>query len=173
VTDHTVPGVEDPHGAGARTPVDDRKVPWRVFLFIGGFMVLLGGIYWATAYEDAGTVMLLVSAVLALWIASYLYLKQREIGADVVEAAEAAADEAAAAGLAQATTGAGETAPGPDGVVEHYLPHASVWPFLIGLGASSLGVGLVLGLWVIVPGVALMALGIGGFVRQTRRRDPE
>jgi hypothetical protein len=48
-----------------------------------------------------------------------------------------------------------------------------VWPFLIGLGASALGVGLVLGLWVIVPGVALMALGIGGFVRQTRRRDAE
>jgi hypothetical protein len=31
--------------------------------------------------------------------------------------------------------------------------------------------GLVLGLWVIVPGVILMAIGIGGFVRQTRRRD--
>jgi hypothetical protein len=29
----------------------------------------------------------------------------------------------------------------------------------------------VLGVWVIAPGVALMALGIGGFVRQTRRRD--
>jgi hypothetical protein len=54
---------------------------------------------------------------------------------------------------------------------EHYLPHASAWPLAIGLGAATVANGLVLGLWVIVPGAVLMALGIGGFVRQTRRRD--
>ena len=52
-----------------------------------------------------------------------------------------------------------------------YLPHASVWPLVIGLGAASIANGLVLGIWVIVPGAAALALGIGGFVRQSRRRD--
>ena len=36
---------------------------------------------------------------------------------------------------------------------------------------ATLANGLVLGLWVIVPGAALLLLGIGGFIRQTRRRD--
>jgi hypothetical protein len=30
---------------------------------------------------------------------------------------------------------------------------------------------MAIGLWVLVPGLGIMALGIGGFVRQTRRRD--
>jgi hypothetical protein len=55
--------------------------------------------------------------------------------------------------------------------VAHYLPHASAWPLAIGLGGATVANGLVLGLWVIVPGVALLLLGIGGFIRQTRRRD--
>jgi Cytochrome c oxidase subunit IV len=46
-----------------------------------------------------------------------------------------------------------------------------VWPFTIGLGAATVANGLVLGVWLIVPGAALMILGIAGFVRQTRRRD--
>jgi uncharacterized membrane protein YfcA len=127
----------------SRTPVDDRAIPWRVFLAVGVFVLLLGGIYWGTAYEEGGTVMLILAAVLSLWIAAYLWLRTREPAADV-----------------------GATAEGPE-----YLPHASVWPFTIGLGAATFANGLVLGVWLTVPGAALMALGIGGFVRQTRRRD--
>jgi Cytochrome c oxidase subunit IV len=52
-----------------------------------------------------------------------------------------------------------------------YLPHASVWPFTIGLGAATIANGLVLGTWLIVPGTLVMVVGIAGFIRQTRRRD--
>lgn len=130
-------------------PTDDRVVPLRVFLAIGAFMVVIGLVYWSTAYEEAGVVMLLLAGVLALWIAAYFWLRLRatSTAATPVEAAPPVG--------------------GPDG----YLPHASVWPFAIGLGAATMANGLVLGTWVLVPGAFLLAVGVGGFVRQTRRRD--
>jgi hypothetical protein len=162
--EHPVPGTEGPRGHEARPPVDDRAVPLRVFLVIGGFVLVMGTIYWVASYEESGIVLLLLAAALALWVGIYLWLLQRRAGPETIEATQAAGEVLAAEGRAMPGTGIG---PGH----EHYLPHASVWPFAIGLGAATLANGLVLGLWVIVPGVALMALGIGGFVRQTRRRD--
>lgn len=164
MSEHAVPGTEGPRGHEARAPVDDRKVPWRVFVLIGAFVAVIGLVYWSTAYEESGVVMLLVSAVFALWIGVYLWLQQRGAAAAMIEAGQASGEVAAADGRALAGTGTAEGA-------EHYLPHASAWPFAIGLGAATVANGLVLGLWVIVPGLALMALGLGGFVRQTRRRD--
>src|SRR5690606_41683332 len=106
--------------------------------------------------------MLVVAAVLGLWVGVYLWLQQREPAARI-DAAVAAGDAIAAEGRAEPGTGEAE-----DG---HYLPHASVWPFAIGVGAATLANGLVLGLWVIVPGAVLLVVGIAGFVRQTRHRD--
>jgi hypothetical protein len=146
-------------GHGGRALADDRKVPWRVFLVIGAGVGSIGVIYWATAYEEAGTVMLVVATILALWVAVYLWLRERHGAVGEAGAASAAGEAGAAGGVAD------------EHAVEQYLPHASVWPFAIGLGAAGLGVGLVLGLWVIVPGLGIMALGLGGFIRQTRRRD--
>ncbi|MGH9210345.1 MAG: aa3-type cytochrome oxidase subunit IV [Acidimicrobiales bacterium] len=137
-------------GSGHASPrVDDAVVPRRVFLAIGVLVAVMAAIYWFTAYEDAGTVLLTLSAVLALWCGVFLWLGARPRSA-------AAAHEAADADAE---------------VAGHYLPHASVWPFAIGLGAALILNGLVLGIWVVVPGVGLMALGTIGFVRQTRRRD--
>jgi cytochrome c oxidase subunit IV len=150
VSERSVPGPEGPSGHEARPPVDDRAVPWRVFLAVGAFVLVLGAIYWGTAYEESGTVMLIVAGLLSLWIGAYLWLRSRT-------PAEPVAPEAA-------------TAPRPEEVAP-YLPHASVWPFTIGLGAATVANGLVLGTWLIVPGALLMALGIAGFIRQTRRRD--
>lgn len=196
MSERPVPGTEGPRGHELRPPVEDRNVPWRVFLSIGVFVAVIAAIYTGTAYEWGGTVMLIVSSVLALWVGSFLWLRQRELEAagegghepEALARASTAAEEAAGAGQALPSSGAPGPAPGPDaggaGAVRaaghsaaavepasHYLPHASAWPFAIGLGAATLANGLVLGLWVIVPGVILMAIGIAGFVRQTRRRD--
>jgi hypothetical protein len=155
VAEPAVPGTEGPRGHEARPPVDDRAVPWRVFISVGVFVLLMGAIYWGTAYEESGTVMLILAAVLSLWIGTYLWLRTRSPAVEPAEALSPA--EAAAARQPEVTA--------------HYLPHASVWPFTIGLGAATFANGLVLGVWLIVPGAALMVLGIFGFVRQTRRRD--
>ena len=159
-----VPGTEGPRGHEARAPVDDRKVPWRVFGAIGAFVLLMGAIYWVASYEASGIVLLLLASGLSLWIGIYLWLVQRREGPATVEATQAAGEALAAEGVAMPGTGI-------DTHHDHYLPHSSVWPFAIGLGGATLANGLVLGLWVIVPGLVLMALGLGGFVRQTRRRD--
>ncbi len=150
MSERPFPGTEGPSGHEARPPVDDRAVPWRVFLAIGAFVLVLGGIYWGTAYEESGTVMLIVAGLLSLWIAAYLWLRSRTPGP--VEAADAAAVP-------------------PQDDMAPYLPHASVWPFTIGLGAATIANGLVLGTWLIVPGTLVMVVGIAGFIRQTRRRD--
>ena len=160
----SVPGTEGPAGHELSPPVDDRKVPWRVFVGIGVLVLVLGAIYWGTAYEESGTVMLLLAGALSLWIGTYLWLRSRADTGPQTGTVATAGEVQAAAGRAAPGHGAAEGG-------EHYLPHASAWPFAIGLGAATLANGLVLGLWVIVPGAALMALGIGGFVRQTRRRD--
>jgi hypothetical protein len=146
VTEPTVQGTEGPRGHEARPPVDDRAVPWRVFVAIAAIVAVMAVIYWLVADEEySGVVLLALTVVLAAWVALYLWLGLR---------------------------GEGPTAAEPPAEAhEHYLPHASVWPFAIALGAATLANGLILGLWVIVPGLALMVLGLGGFVRQTRRRD--
>ncbi|HEY8547138.1 MAG TPA: cytochrome c oxidase subunit 4 [Acidimicrobiales bacterium] len=145
----SAPNVKAEHG-GPRVP--DRTVAWRIFAGIGAFVVFLAILYWFASYEDAGSVLLLLAAVLSLWFGAYLWLQQRRPD----RAADASqVDEPAGAGVSEAL----------------YLPHASVWPLVIGVGAASVANGLVLGTWVIVPGLAALALGIGGFVRQSRRRD--
>ncbi|HET6949190.1 MAG TPA: cytochrome c oxidase subunit 4 [Acidimicrobiales bacterium] len=182
MSEPAVPGTEGARGHELRPPVDDRKVPWRVFVCVGAFVAVIATVYAATSYEEGGTVMLILAAVLALWVGSFLWLKQREQeaagetapgeGGEGGEGGEAMPEAEAAAAPGRVTASAGPPArEGPAGEVAHYLPHASAWPFAIGLGAATLANGLVLGLWVIVPGAAVMVAGIVGFVRQTRRRD--
>lgn len=123
-------------------PVDDEIVPWRIFLGIGALVGILAVIYWFTAYEDAGTVMLVLAAVLALWFGLFLWLQWRR-----------------------------PPSSSPPSAAAQYLPDASVWPFAIGLGAALIANGLVLGIWVIFPGALLLAFGLLGLIRQTRHRD--
>jgi hypothetical protein len=139
-----VPLSADPSGIGRKLPVGPAAA---MFLGIGAFVAVVTAIYWFTAYEDAGTVMLLLTAAMALWFGAYLWLRQRR--AETAE--EPTATEAA--------------------IGSSYLPDASVWPFVMGLGAATLVNGFVLGIWVVVPGAAALAFGLGGFIRQTRRRD--
>jgi uncharacterized membrane protein YfcA len=128
------------HGAGRGTP--DRVVPGRVFLAVGALILVMAVVYWATAYEEAGTALLTLSAVLSLWCGAYLWLRLRS-PADETDARE------------------------PEAL---FLPHSSPWPFTIGVGAFLLGNGLLVGGWFFVPGLAALTLGVGGFVRESRLR---
>lgn len=123
--------------------VPDRLVPARVFLAIGGFVLVIAVIYWATAYEEAGTALLVLAAALSLWCGAYLWLQQRS-----------PADE--------------HDHPGHEEPA--FLPHASPWPFVMGVGAFLLANGFLVGGWFFTPGAAVLALGVGGFVRESRAR---
>ena len=106
-------------------------------------------VYWFWSYEDAGSVMLVLAALMALAIGGYLLLLARR-HPDPAE-------------------------PGPEGAAADisglYLPHASVWPFGIGVGAMLLANGLALGRWATVPGLVVLVAALAGFTRQSRRRD--
>lgn len=129
------------HGAGRGTP--DRVVPARLFLGIGAFVLVTAAVYWFTAYEHAGTALLVLAAALALWCGAYLWLRQRP--------------------------SAGHDADGDD-TAEPFLPHASPWPFVMGVGAFLLANGFLVGGWFFTPGAAVLGLGIGGFIRESRAR---
>jgi hypothetical protein len=45
-----------------------------------------------------------------------------------------------------------------------------MWPWWIGVGALFLGLGLVFGLWALIPGVLLTARGVWGSAMESRTR---
>jgi uncharacterized membrane protein len=126
---------EDPDKAGMR-------VEARMYLVIAGFLVVAFVIYLLASYEWAGTVLLLVGAVMGVFMGGYLE-RQARVRAD-------------------------PAAVGPE---EDYLPHASIWPFGLGVGALLMANGLALGLWAVLPGAALTAGSVWGFARQSKLRD--
>jgi hypothetical protein len=133
------------HGVGRGTP--DDAVPARVFLGIGALVAVLAAVYGATAYEEAGTALLVLAAALALWCGAYLWLRRRS---GALEADAGGTDDDVAEAL--------------------FLPHASPWPFTIGFGTFLLANGLIAGGWFFLPGAAVLAAGIGGFIRESRSR---
>jgi hypothetical protein len=127
----------------------DRRAPYRVLLGVGLFVAVLAAIYWATAYEEAGTTLLVLAAALVLWPAAYLWLRARERDREAGD----------------------ERGPEVDHEVEEYLPHSSPWPFAIGVGAFLALNGVLAGGWFFFPGAVVLLAGIAGFIRQSRLRS--
>lgn len=116
-------------------------VPWRVFAGVGAILGVMALLY-VPSEEAAGIVMLAVAAILGLFCAAFLWRNLRRF-----EAGGAGGDQPAM-----------------------YLPEASPWPFGIGLGATLVLNGLLIGAWFLVPGVMVLALSLAGFARQSRHR---
>lgn len=136
----------DAHGFGRGVP--DRAVPPRLFLGVGVAVLAIAAVYWLTASDETGTALLALAAVLSLWCGAYLWLRLRASAAEESE---------------EVGEGVGE-------VEEPFLPHSSPWPFAIGVGSFLLGNGLLVGGWFFLPGAAILTLGVGGFVRESRLR---
>ena len=124
------------------------KTEGLLLLAVGAFVLLGAVVYGVWGGEESGTTMLALAGVLGLMVGGYLLLEGRRLsdGHDAGPGPVAALDEA-------------------------YLPHASVWPFVMGAGAVLLLNGLLLGLWAAVPGAVVLVAGTVGLLRQSRRRD--
>jgi len=122
------------------------KVVGRAYLGLGALIAVLAALYWFTSYEDAGTAMLLLAACLAVFMGGYLALGARRATLEAGEN-DVVADEA-----------------------EPYLPHASIWPFFIGVAALLTLNGVVLGLWALVPGAVALSGALVGYAGQSRQR---
>ena len=131
----------------AAPPARGVVVQYRVFLGIGGFLFLTGVTYWFLSYEVAGTILLLLAGVLGFVIGGWLWFEyRRRIKPD------------------------GPVTPTVPAEDVEWLPHSSIWPFWIGLGAAFAAGGLAMSLWLMVPGVFVLLIGVVGWARQSRYR---
>lgn len=129
-----------------RSAVERQAAPWEFWTFaaIGSFFVLLGVIYWFTSYEAAGTTMLLLCSglgALGMWVT-----RPNRLG-------EVAGGEAS-----------GQTVDTPS--EPHEAVESSLWPLIVGLGLMLVANGFVLGLWLLVPGGALVLRGLVGMLNE-------
>lgn len=108
----------------------------RTGIFVGGW----GVVYWVRSYEVAGTILLGVVALAALGFALIgLVLVpetravKRKLGFEKIE----------------------DDAPAPMVTTDELFPTASIWPMLLALGALLVGLGLLYGAWLWLPGAAI------------------
>ena len=126
------------------------------------FVLVIGAVYWATAYEESGTVMLVLAGGPVAVV--------RDLPVAAPAGGRAGADGPAAVRRGRRR---GPRLPAPHGRGRRALPaprQRLAVRHRPGRGDRS-PTGSCSGCGSSCPGVALLALGIGGFVRQTRRRD--
>ncbi|MGH9121291.1 MAG: aa3-type cytochrome oxidase subunit IV [Acidimicrobiales bacterium] len=130
------------------------KKEWHVVLGAATFLGGLFFLYWFTAYEDAGAVMLIFGMSAYALLGSYLLLQWQK--RKRVPRPEDRTD-------ALPSDGAGEIA---------FFPNASIWPAGIGLGAIFFAIAMIFGTWYwLVGGIIFIGSIIGFTVEAESRRD--
>ena len=125
------------------------KVEAYVLLFVGAFFAVVCTVYWFWSYETSGTLMLLGTCLLGFLPGGYYYWWSRRMKPRASDDAHASLEEGA-------------------GVVGAF-PSSSVWPFVLGIGAASVGLALVFGPWTAVIGFVLAGAAVIGVIRESRR----
>jgi Cytochrome c oxidase subunit IV len=121
-----------------------------VFLIgIGVFFGIIGTIYWFTAYEDAGFLMLIGTTGLGLLPGLYYLWWTYHMKVRPDDDPEAKVEDGA-------------------GSVDSF-PASSIWPFIMGMGATMLVLTFVFGLWLApIAGSLLLSALIGATVESRR-----
>jgi hypothetical protein len=165
----------------------------RFFLRTAVYSIVIGAIYWFAsyaetgAYEWAGTVLLVFVVfstgsfvfvagihVPDAWRRAWPGYHETTAGAGTAAAgASQPAGPGMVAGLLNRVFGMAEDPDltrrqplegGPDA-----LPTASLWPFVAGAAALLIGLGLVYGPWLLIPGIAVAIIAIVGWIVQGTR----
>lgn len=138
--------------AGRGSTGSDDTEAWqlqaKIFGGVAAFMVLIATVYWFISYEAAGTTFLAVAACMTGLPALYLAWPRNRGGGPLPHRAEPGHDP-------------------HDGV---WFPEASIWPLAIGASMALFANGLLLGRWLWIPAVVLLAWSIAGMIRQGRHR---
>jgi hypothetical protein len=140
----------DDAGRGATDDADPDAwgVQARIFGGIAVFMVVIAVVYWFMSYEAAGTTFLAVAACMTGLPALYLAWPRNRSGKPLPPHGEPGHDP-------------------HDGV---WFPEASIWPLAIGGSMALFANGLLLGRWLWIPAIVLLAWSIAGMIRQGRHR---
>ena len=128
------------------------KVEGWLFLGCGVFLAGADSIYWYVSYEPTGTTALALAVGLCLLIGFYLLFTGRRLPMRPEDDNE------------------GEIVQGT-GSLGFFSPH-SWWPLFLAVGASSVPLGAVFGIWVLLFGIAFPLVAISGFVLEYYVNEP-
>jgi hypothetical protein len=123
------------------------KASWKLFGGLSVFYVIMTVIYWQVGGEEVGIAGMLLSACLAGMVGFYVWFTQKRIGVELPE------DNLEA----EISDGAGE--------LGFYSPH-SWWPLPVALSACTLGLGLLIGWWLVLIGLGALMISIIGMVTE-------
>ncbi len=125
------------------------KVEAKIMLGLGLFFGLMVAVYWNWGHENAGSVMMFAGMLLGFLPGSYYYWWSRRMKARPED--DSNATQAQGAGVVGA------------------FPGTSIWPFTLGMGSFFTVLALVFGIWLLVPGLALVIWALFGGVAESRR----
>ena len=126
------------------------KTSWLLFIGLSIFYAVMTVIYWRLGGEPVGVTAIALSGGLALIIGFYLWFTARRLGNVLPE-----------------DNLQGEIADSA-GELGFYSPH-SWWPLPVALSACTLGLGLILGWWLVLIGVGSLLVSVLGLVLQYER----
>ena len=126
------------------------KTSWLLFIGLSIFYAIMTVIYWQLGGEPVGITAIALSGGLALIVVFYLWFTSRRLG-----------------NLLPEDNLQGEIADSA-GELGFYSPH-SWWPLPVALSACTLGLGLIIGWWLVLIGVGSLLISVLGLVLQYER----
>ncbi len=126
------------------------KTSWLLFIGLSIFYAIMTVIYWQLGGEPVGITAIALSGGLALIVGFYLWFTSRRLG-----------------NLLPEDNLQGEIADSA-GELGFYSPH-SWWPLPVALSACTLGLGLIIGWWLVLIGVGSLLISVLGLVLQYER----
>jgi hypothetical protein len=120
---------------------------WKLFSGLSVFYVLLAIVYYYVGGEAVGITVMVLSACLAGMVGFYVWFTQKRIGQAIPSDNDNAeiADDAGELGF--------------------YSPH-SWWPLPVALSATAMGLGLIIGWWLVLISLGALVISIIGMVTE-------
>ena len=123
------------------------KTSWLLFIGLSIFYAIMTVIYWQLGGEPVGITAIALSGGLALIVGFYLWFTSRRLG-----------------NLLPEDNLQGEIADSA-GELGFYSPH-SWWPLPVALSACTVGLGLIIGWWLVLIGVRSLLISVLRLVLQ-------
>ena len=135
----------------------------RFFLRTALYTIVITAIYWFLSYERAGTALFAFLAGGALTFAGVFLVTVRATREPPEPPKGVMGRAKTLVGFADRRDDAARPALE---VEDEPFPSASIWPLIVGLGATLVAVGLIYGPWFWIPGLALLASSAWGWATQ-------
>jgi hypothetical protein len=123
------------------------KASWKLFGGLCVFYFILTVAYWYVGGEPVGIIALFLSGALAGMVGFYVWFTQKRIGVTLPEDSL----------TAEISDGAGE--------LGFYSPH-SWWPLPVALASCAIGLGLIIGWWLVLIGLGALVVSVIGMVTE-------